>query len=256
MEIKRVKNPEDISGGCVDTVLGTIQCPICKQQMFVEVATVGDPKETAWFIYHEKLGSGYCPGSEIVVSKLRVMKKIIIGIQELGFVIIDIINHDPVGKKQKIIAYLPEKACYIDVNFKDSELVNAEVVGQLQKYTLVKSSEFVDDWASFYMACSTTRISENCIPVVAQGRFTLSTTDKLSATEWLSAISQFLGSYRDDIAEYFFCSQISCLFARHCLCGDTKSSYDKETAIAINKSIASRFPSTMFADGVKKVTGS
>jgi hypothetical protein len=71
MKIKPIKNPGGVSDGCVDTILGTARCLICNQQMFVEVAKVGDAEETAMFIYHKKPGGEYCSGSNVEVKKLE-----------------------------------------------------------------------------------------------------------------------------------------------------------------------------------------
>jgi hypothetical protein len=130
MKITPIKNSRGVAGGCIDIILSTVVCSMCGSSVPVEVANPGDQKESAWFIYHEKLGGGYCPGSEIDAIKLEKMAGLISEIKKLGFIVADIINRDPAGEAQKIIAYLLGRACYVVVDFSDGDFLEIEVTGQ------------------------------------------------------------------------------------------------------------------------------
>ncbi len=255
MKITPIKNSRGVAGGCIDTILGTAVCPMCGSSSPVEVASPSDQKESAWFIYHEKLGGGYCPGSEINAIKLEKMAGLISEIKKLGFIVADIINRDPTGEAQKIIAHLPGKACLLQVDCQKGEFVWAAIEGQLKPWTLVYSMDFMNQWTDLpfiQMACNSTKIKEEDLCIAEQGKFLWGTFIGVPQDKWLMVVRQFLDCHRDDLAKKFTTSFLILYFARQCPCN--LSSFSKETASAINRSVADKFPAEMFSADTELIT--
>ncbi len=257
MKITPIKNSRGVAGGYGWLILGTAVCPMCGSSMPVEVANPGDQKESAWFIYHEKLGGDYCPGSEINAIKLEKMAGLISEIKKLGFIVADIINHDPAGEEQKIIAYLPGKACFSEINCKKGKFIGATIEGQLRPWTLVGSMNFMNKWTIVrltQMACNSTKIKEEDLCIAEQGKFSWGTFIGANQDKWIGIVKQFFNCHRDDLAKKFTTSHLILYIARQCPCDDALSSFSKETANAINKSVAGRLPAEMFSTGTKLIT--
>ncbi len=252
----RIKKINPIAGRCIETILGTVRCPVCENQMCIEVSNAGDHQSSARFIYHEKLGGGYCPGSEVNAEKLQAMTEIIVGIQNLGFVIADIINYDPAGEVQRIIAYLPDRAMFMLGNVIDGRLITASITGQLRQSTLVDSSEFVNKWTmkgEVQVTCHATRIDEGYLCIEDQGLFVVDKSPLSSFDRWIQIVKKLIDQHKKDLALYFCCNCIVFYFARCCPC-DNNTSYSKELASVINKSVANKLPKTMFSGNTRLIT--
>jgi len=252
MKIKPIKNPEGILGGYIDTILGTAVCPMCGSKIPVEIARTGDSKKSAWFIYHEKLGGGYCPGSKINASKLEKMAGLISEIKKLGFVVVDIINRDLTGEEQKIIAHLPGRACYVSIKYIGNSL-EIEVVGQflLDVISENKGDELFDDIPLNDKNSRGSQYTNGyCSDLLEKGFFCKG--HKCKRQEISLALSSFLISTQDSLAEQFRCHYILMWFASACVC--QSNSYDKETASAINRSVADKFPAEMFSADTELIT--
>lgn len=256
MKITPIKNPGGIPEGCAETVPGMTPCPVCKRQMCIDVAKFGDSPDTAQFIDHEKLGGGYCPGSYINAKKLQAMTEAIQAIQDPGFVIADIINFDPAGGVQRLIAYLPDKACCIVADFKDGKFIFVGTEGQLQMRTSVDSDGFVDKWSdhNFRMTCWGTNINEKYLNIREQGKFFWDNLSLIGFDKWIRKMNKFLKIHREDLSKQFYCDSVLCYFARHYSCGDEADSYDAEIASIINQNVADRFPAGMFSFNTKLIT--
>jgi hypothetical protein len=256
MIITPIKNPGEIPGGCVKTVLGTAECPACGSQVYVEVANVGDHQNLAWFIYHERLGGGYCPGSESNVEKLQAMEKIIKAVQNLGFVIADIINYDPAGEVHRMIAYLSDKALYMAINFENGELISSIAEGQLQYGTRTNSKDFCKEWTDHasdtIMGCSNTQAvlspRAGAINGNLQGKFFWTSKHQ----EWFEVLEDFVHKYKKDISRKFKHPYDSIELARSFVkySSDNNNDYSFKIASEINQSIINKFPEKMFDQGI------
>lgn len=256
MEIKLIQNLGRTLGGCAKTVLGITLCPICNRQMCIEVAKTGDSVNSAWFIYHEKLGGGYCPGSCVNAKKLQTMAKMIKVIQDLGFVIADIINYDPAGEVQRVIAYLPGKACLLVANFKDGKFVSASMEGQLRYGTKIQSKDFCEEWTNHnkntIMLCSSTQAilppKVGAVNVNLQGKFFWTS----KCQEWFEVLKDFLHRRKEDVSEKFRhpynSIQHARRFVKHSLVD--KNAYNFIIAGEINQRTVDKLPKKMFDYGV------
>jgi hypothetical protein len=253
MKITLIKNLSGVTGGCISTILGTAVCPMCGSKIPVEVANSGDQKESAWFIYHEKLGGGYCPGSEIDAIKLEKMAGLISEIKKLGFIVADIINRDPAGEAQKIIAYLLGRACYVVVDFSDGDFLEIEVTGQFLPDIISenKNDELFDNIPLNDKNSRGSQYTNGyCSDLLEKGFFCKG--HKCKRQEISLALSSFLISTQDSLAEQFRCHYILMWFASACVC--QSNSYDEETASAINRSVADKFPAEMFSADTELIT--